>query len=349
MRSLIRRADKAAAQMRGGAGVPEPTIPEPSIPEPSIAVRAARAAMAARATSESGSENAPGANAATRDPAPSRAAYRMNRLMLTPFFRLFLRLGAPLMLSFVAGIWYFGDPDRRVAIAAGIADMRRSIETRPDFMVKLVAINGASPQVDQLLRETFPLDFPVSSFDLDLELMQAEMAELDVIKDVNLRIRPGGVLEVNLIERQPAIVWRARAGIVLLDENGIYIRDVQARDVRSDLPLLAGEGAQDHVAQALHLIQIAAPVGFRIRGLVRIGQRRWNVELTRGQRLMLPEKDPISALQQVIALDQAQDLLARDLTTIDMRNPLRPTLRMADNALVEMRRIKAIELGVPRE
>lgn len=313
--------------------------------EPSIAVKAARAAMAARAAKMPVTPTP--ATTPKRDPSPSRAAYRVNRLMLTPFFRAFLRIGAPLAVSFVIGFWYFGDEGRRMVVTSGIADLRRSIETRPEFMVQLVAINGASPEVDKLLRQTFPLNLPVSSFDLDLNMMQAEMAELDVIKSVSLRIRPGGVLEVNLTERHPAVVWRSRAGVVLLDENGIYIRAVDRRDVRSDLPLLAGEGAQDYVTEALAIIKTAAPLGLRLRGVVRVGQRRWDVELTRNQRLMLPEGDPISALQQIIALDQAQDLLARDLVAIDMRNPLRPTLRMADAAIVEMRRIKAIELGEP--
>ena len=55
--------------------------------------------------------------------------------------------------------------------------------------------------------------------------------------------------------------------------------------------------------------------------------------------------NPVDALEQVIALDQAQDLLNRDIAAVDMRNAHRPTLRMAPKAVEEMRRIKAIELG----
>ncbi|MCP5038869.1 MAG: cell division protein FtsQ [Rhodobacteraceae bacterium] len=306
---------------------------------------AKRAAAAAESDGKPVSGNTAGKT--KRDPAPSRAAYRLNRLWLTPFFRVFLRIGAPLALSFAAGIWYFGNDDRLLAISAGILDIRRSVETRPEFMVQLVAIEGGSPAVDRLIRESFPMELPISSFDLDLELMQAEMAELDVVESVTLRVRPGGVLEISLKERQPAVVWRSRAGTVLLDETGIFIDTLEVRSARTDLPLLAGEGAQDHVAEALNLIRIAAPIRYRLRGLVRVGQRRWDLELTRGQHILLPENNPVSALQQVLALDQAQDLMARDLTTIDMRNPLRPTLRMAPVAIAEMRRIKAIELGEP--
>jgi cell division protein FtsQ len=52
------------------------------------------------------------------------------------------------------------------------------------------------------------------------------------------------------------------------------------------------------------------------------------VVLDRDQRIMLPEDDPVTALQRVIALDSAQDMMARDLVVVDMRNPARPTVRL---------------------
>ena len=65
-----------------------------------------------------------------------------------------------------------------------------------------------------------------------------------------------------------------------------------------------------------------------ILAAVWIGDRRWDVVLDRDQRIMLPEDDPVTALQRVIALDSAQDMMARDLVVVDMRNPARPTVRL---------------------
>ena len=329
MRPLILKRKAQAA--------PQATA-RPAEPELTIAQKAARKVIAEQAQTQA---------KVLRDPAPSRAAYKMRRLWLTPFFRQVVRIGAPLTLSFIAGVWYFGNDDRRGAIYAGVMDIRRSVETRPEFMVQLVSIEGVSPKVAEEIREAFPIELPISSFDLNLEVMQAEMAELDVIETAALRIRAGGVLEIALRERQPSVLWRSRMGLALLDQDGIEVSTAQSRMDRPDLPLLAGEGAQDNVAEALDLIRIAAPIATRLRGLVRVGNRRWDIALTGGQTILLPETNPVSALQQVIALNQAQDLLARDLTTIDMRNPLRPTLRMAETATAEMHRIKLFELGEP--
>lgn len=280
-----------------------------------------------------------------RDPAPSRVAYRMHRLWLTPLFRLLTRFGAPLVLSLALGLVWLGDGSRSQALTSSLGELRRSVAQRPEFMVKLMAIDGASPAVERLIRDTFPISFPVSSFDLDLEVMQAEIADFDEVESAALRIRPGGVLEVKLSERRPAVIWRSQSGLMLLDASGHPVMPLAHRTMRPDLPVLAGRGAEGAVDEALKLLAAAGPLARRLRGLVYVGKRRWDVVLANAPRLMLPESDPVTALEQIIALDQAQDLLARDITHVDMRNPLRPTLRMAGQAALAMHRIKATELG----
>ena len=100
------------------------------------------------------------------------------------------------------------------------------------------------------------------------------------------------------------------------------------RSARADLPLIAGWRANNRVDEALAILAVAGPLGPRIRGLVRVGERRWDLVLDDGPTIMLPESEPVLALSQVLALDAAEDLLARDLTHVDMRDPRRPTLRL---------------------
>lgn len=279
-----------------------------------------------------------------RDPAPSRLTYKVHRLWLTPLYRSLMRVGLPTFLLLTASGWYFSNPTNRYAIAEKVSEMRRSVETRPEFMVKLMAIEGATPVVDTAIRELLPVNFPVSSFDLDLEEMQAKVAALDVIRSVAVRIRPGGVLEVAVVEREPVLVWRAPVGLELIDASGHRVASLTTRAARPDLPLVAGIGADSAVPEALALLRAAAPLAEGLRGLVRVGMRRWDVVLAGDKLIQLPETGAVPALEQVLALDQAQDLLARNVTHVDMRNPNRPTLRLAPFAVAELRRIRSLSL-----
>ncbi|MGB5864208.1 MAG: cell division protein FtsQ/DivIB [Sulfitobacter sp.] len=269
------------------------------------------------------------------DPAPSRWAWRMQRLMLTPGIRLALRAGVPFCLTLAAGTWYLADETRRGAIEQTVAEARTSIETRPEFMVNLMAIDGADDALATFIRESLPLDYPTSSFDLDLDTMRAEVTEISAVKSASLRIKPGGVLHIDVVPREAVALWRSEDGLALIDESGIYVAAATSRFARTDLPLIAGEGANKHVGEALELIEAAAPLGARLRGLVRMGERRWDVVLDRDQRILLPEDGPLRALERVIALESAQDILTRDVARVDMRLARRPTVQMTKEAAVE--------------
>jgi cell division protein FtsQ len=267
--------------------------------------------------------------------------------MLTPGIRFALRFGIPFALVFAVTSAYLSDPVRRDAIVQAALDLRTSIEERPEFMVADLAIRGAGASLAEDIREVVPIDFPVSSFDLDIGAIHSIVAGLDPVKSATVRIRPGGVLEIDVVERLPAVIWRSRDGLAMLDENGAHIDTLASRLERADLPVIAGEGGDKAVGEALALFAAAEPLGARLRGLVRIGERRWDVVLDRDQRIMLPVERPVAALERVIALSQAQDMLERDVAVVDMRLGSRPTLRMNPSAMQEWWRIREINGVTP--
>ena len=74
-----------------------------------------------------------------------------------------------------------------------------------------------------------------------------------------------------------------------------------------------------------------------------LGARRWDVVLDRGQRILLPAEKPVVALERLLAMDQAEKILDRDVSNIDLRDERRPVLRLAPFALSEVRRASGIK------
>ncbi len=280
------------------------------------------------------------------DPAPSRWAYRFERLMLTPVFRKVMRVGLPFGVSLMLGLAYFADEGRRDGFNMAIIDVQNEFQNRPEFMVNLMAVDGASTEVAEDIREVVPLDFPLSSFELELETIRQDVADLAAVKGVTVRIRTGGVLQIDVTERTPVAIWRTYDGIELVDETGVAFRELPSRTERPDLPLIAGEGAAEHLGEGMAIIRAAAPLHGRMRGLARIGERRWDVVLDRGQRIMLPEKAPVQALQRVMALNSARDLLGRDVAAVDMRLAKRPTIRLNEDAVKHRWKARATDIEV---
>lgn len=281
---------------------------------------------------------------AQHDPAPSRWAWRAERLMLTPGFRLLLRAGVPFVLVFGASSWWLSVPENQEMIQTTVAEVRASVAERPEFMVSGMAIDGAQDEVARAIRIAVALDFPMSSFDLDIDVIRTAIEDLDPVAKATVRIKPGGVLHVGVEPRVPAAIWRSSAGLTLLDRDGERVADIPWRGARADLPVIAGEGAPDHVPEALYLINAAEPLAGRLRGLVRVGERRWDLVLDRDQRIMLPSNNPRDALERVLALHEAQDVLTRDVARVDLRLAERATVRMVPRAREEWRRIREINL-----
>ena len=273
------------------------------------------------------------------DPAPTKWGYRYQRLMLTPGVRAAMRIGLPVLLvSMVAGAW-FAKPENRAMLEAQIAQAVRGFQERPQFMVQSMTVTGADDVILPAVTALLPKDYPQSSFDLDLLAIRARIETLDAVRSASVRVGPGGVLQVAVTPRDPVALWRDGPVLRLIDAEGVQSGTLATRGNRPDLPLIAGDGAERHIQEALDLYARAGPLRDRVRGLVWMGERRWDIVLDRNQRILLPSDGPVAAFDRVIALDLAQDMLERDVTIVDMRNADRPTLRMNEDAAAALRRV----------
>ena len=261
------------------------------------------------------------------DPAPSILAYRMQRWLLTPMVRTGLRHVLPAVSLLGITVYYLGDADHRTVLVEGTRAILERVRTHPEFMVTEMSIKGASPELAGKIRNAAGIRFPFSYLDFDLDELRDVLHRVREVKRANLRVHPSGILEIDIIERVPVVVWRNRSGLELLDKEGVSVADIPGRALRPDLPLVTGDGVQPRIKEALRLVDAARPLGGRLRGLVRVGERRWDVVLDHGQRILLPDERPLAALDQVIHLHQSQSLLTYGLEVIDMRLPNQLTLR----------------------
>lgn len=268
-----------------------------------------------------------------KDPAPSRWAYRWQRIWLTPLWRFGIRVVLPLAVLALIGLAVWADPVQSAAIRAQIAALQASVQQREEFRLTTLAIEGASPDLADAIRAKLNVSLPVSSFDVDLLALREAAQSLPAVADAQVKIRTGGLLQVTITERIPALVWRRGEDLLLIDAKGVLVAGLHARSDRADLPLVVGQGAQEAAGEALDILAAAGPIAPRIKGLVRIGARRWDIVLDHNQRLMLPQENPLAALDRALALDQAERLFDRDILALDLRHGPRPVLRLAPYAL----------------
>lgn len=266
------------------------------------------------------------------DPAPSRVGYKIQRLWLTPIVRNGVTIGFPLMIIFLIGLYFLTNDNLRAKVSGVMLEAQSNIQARPEFKVELMKIDGGTEELAKSIRKSLNLQFPTNSFDLDLPKIKNQIEQMNEVKVASLYLRPGGLLEVQLDQRKPLIIWRDGPKLEMVDSEGELAGLLTSRLDRLDLPLIAGTAAKAHMFEALELYAMAEPIAHRLRGLRRMGMRRWDAILDRGLIIQLPEDNPLDALNRVLALDTAQQILTRDIVIIDMRDAARPVLRLTDHA-----------------
>ncbi len=280
-----------------------------------------------------------------RDPAPSRIRYRLQRMWLRPSYRWLVRRGVPWAVV-GALAWSVGsDPAVVAAVSSRYAALSEAIATRPEFALTRIEVTGADPALAEAVEAATGLTLPLSSLGLDLKAVQKRLEEVDAVARADVRAAGGGALRIDIVPRVPAILHRLDGTLTVLDDSGARVKAAASREDFPDLPLIAGEGAEAHVPEALQLLRIASAIAPRIRGLVRVGNRRWDLMLDRDQVVMLPEENAAAALARVMALDTAEDILARDVTAVDLRDGRRPILRLSPSALDKLRQPQPVIVG----
>ena len=248
------------------------------------------------------------------DPAPSRLRYRLERMWYSSAFRRAAKIGIPLAavaLALCLAAQYRDFGDRAVAGTTAAVDALAVLAQMPEFRVDALDVVGASPEVEEAIREIADGELPQYSLRLDVERLRQGILRVPAIESATLRLRSGGIIEVRISERTPVAVWRHEFGLALIDLNGRRIGSLDSRNERKDLPLIAGDGAPDAIREALQLYGGAQPFAGRIRGLRRVGERRWDIVLDKNQTIKLPESGAASVLKRIAELHMENRLLDR--------------------------------------
>ena len=267
------------------------------------------------------------------DPAPSRINYRFQRLWLMRSFRLFIKWVSPLLLCAAFICFCFTNEKTLSFFKSYSSNAIESFVDRPELLIKLISIEEASQPLERIIRDTLPISLPISGFDFNLTNIREVIESLDAVKSVDVRVIAGGILNIRVLERMPAFVWRNPKGLFLLDKEGAIVGEVLNRARRSDLPLVTGVGADVALTEITNLINLLKPIENRVVAYSRVSEDRWDIVLDRSQKILLPSEKPELAVGQFLILNQSENILHKKVERIDFRNKQRLTLTLKDNQI----------------
>jgi cell division protein FtsQ len=249
--------------------------------------------------------------------------------------------GKSLMLALTGAVIFLGAGIAGAAwLGSSLFDVRESLARGADGIVagvgfeidaiEIAAMENAPALTDARKQEVRALIVPEgrhSLLALDPEEVQTRIQSLDWVASARVRRLWPSTLVVEVERRQSYARWREDGEVSVIDVNGERLLAERAAD-HPDLPLVVGEGAGPAAQPLLIALEGLPEVRARLQALVRVGDRRWNVELQNGAVIALPEQGAAEALARLEALQAEYALLDRPLAQLDMRAPGRLAVRV---------------------
>ncbi len=200
---------------------------------------------------------------------------------------------------------------------------------RLGFSVQKVLVEGRQKTPEPLLRAALGISPGDPVLTLSLAAARARIEAIQWVQHaVVRRVLPNTIL-VQLTERRPFAVWQHDGKFVLIDRDGNIVTDSDVAAFANELPLVVGAGAPSAAATLLDALAAQPSLQSRVLAAVRVGERRWNLRMTSGTDVLLPEGAAPQALAKLVQLENDHKLLDRPLQTIDLRLPDRLVIRAA--------------------
>ena len=166
----------------------------------------------------------------------------------------------------------------------------------------------------------------MSSYDVNLLELESKIESMNEVKNVDLYIAEN-IIHIQVQPREPAFYWLNTNSLELLDPDGVSMGIVESGRTNLDLPLIAGVGAAIAIDEAFFIYKNSNSFSKEILGLVRIGERRWDIILKNGRKIMLPGDELTTVYKKLIMEDKVKKLLSVSYSLLDLRNPSRMIIR----------------------
>jgi cell division protein FtsQ len=227
--------------------------------------------------------------------------------------------------------WRTGGADRLEDMVHDAARGTLSASVRAGLQVTDVLVEGRerTSARDVLAVLDARRGAPILTF--DPHQAKAELETLPWVRRAIVERRLPNTIHVRLEERAPMALWQRGGRFAVIDRDAKEIPGVDPGDF-AKLLIVVGDDAPEHAGALIALLDTEPNMRGRISAAVRVGGRRWNLNLDNGVVVNLPETNAGAAYERLAQLARDNGLVERDLVSVDLRLPDRLILRAKDNA-----------------
>jgi len=162
---------------------------------------------------------------------------------------------------------------------------------------------------------------------LDPAAAKSRLEEVPWVRSASVYRRLPDTIYIELREQKPLAFWQRGRSLVLIDHDGRPIAEHNL-GAYARLPVLVGDDAPANAAAVIGIMTSEPALAAEVAAAVRIGGRRWNIQLKNGVSVALPEQDAAGAWHRLATIEKSHRVLERRVELVDLRLPDRVYLRL---------------------
>jgi cell division protein FtsQ len=216
-------------------------------------------------------------------------------------------------------------------VIAWFKDARDTVANTVGFRIAAISLTGSKEISREEILTTAGVTGRASLLFLDADAARSRLMANPWIGDAAvLKLYPDR-LQITITERQAFALWQKDGRTSVIASDGTVLEPfVERRYI--GLPLVVGDGAENEAKDFLAVLDHYPDIKAQVHASILVADRRWNLLLSNGIGIKLPETEVTAALDHLVALDHDKKLLTRDIAVVDLRLPDRVTVRQTDAA-----------------
>jgi len=165
-----------------------------------------------------------------------------------------------------------------------------------------------------------------SVYSINLDAYLEKMIGLPDISDAAIRRTPSGKILIRANTRKIVAVWTDGVNFYPLAADGRHIG--RTLDTVPQNTLVFSGELPDDIAVFAETLRANSVISKTIGRIEWCDGRRWNIYTTNDIKIMLPENNFDSALGKLAKLQKQSEILSRNVSVIDLRDPERTLIKM---------------------
>ena len=199
------------------------------------------------------------------------------------------------------------------------------------FSLEKVKVSGNSRLKSGKIEDYLKNEIGSNIFSVNLRQKKMILENHRWIKEVDINLVLPDAIQLNVIEEEPAVIWKMSGKLYILNDKGKIIEET-IDTAQEKLLVISGESAPKKIKEIKKILSVSPRIASEVSVAKLISNRRWSLKYKNDILIELPEVNAAKAIHLLDKVDKKHGLLSHNISSVDLRLEERMVLKLGKDS-----------------